>query len=234
MRHPGDARTQAASQEGAAHLDFITGQRSDAEFKRAKNHTRRVKFLKIFMPVMGLLIIMALLGAFFIRQIFTPNIDIGAIALEDGKLVMENPNLSGVDANSRPFNLSATRALQDADQPKRVELIKIDARLPIDDTNFADIRAGNGIYDADAKTLQLYEKVKVNTSDGMRINLEDADIDIAIGRLITEKPVTANSEQADISSERLLVEENGDRLVFEGKVRMTLRPKQDETQGQEN
>ena len=60
----------------------------------------------------------------------------------------------------------------------------------------------------------------------MEIYLQDADVDIDKGTLMTLSPITATSAQADISSASLLVEDGGDRLVFEGKVRMTLRPKE--------
>ena len=88
----------------------------------------------------------------------------------------------------------------------------------------ANVVAGNGVYDADAKTLILRETVEVITTDGMFIRLEGADVDLENGTLITNSPITATSPQADISSSTLHVEENGDRLIFDGNVRMTLKP----------
>lgn len=212
------------SSDGA--LDFISLERNSGEFDDAKKHAKRVRFLKIAMPVAGVLIILGVLAALVIRQLLLPDLDLGSIRMQDGKLVMENPNLNGFDRHKRPFSLSADKAIQDADQPKRVELIDINARLPVDDTLFASIKAGNGVYDAEEKTLVLTRKVNVLTTDGMTIDLEDADVDIAGGILVTENPIKATSQKADISSNRLTVRENGKRLIFEGAVRMTLRPKE--------
>ncbi|MEM9277826.1 MAG: LPS export ABC transporter periplasmic protein LptC [Pseudomonadota bacterium] len=207
-------------------LEFISGQRSEKEFRNAVRHSGRVRFLKYAMPVVGIVIILALVITLVVRQFLIPDIDLGVIAVQDGKLVMENPNLNGFDRNKRPFQLSADKAIQDARQPKRVELIKISATLPIDEAVSAEIKAGNGVFDAEAKTLVLSEQVNVQTNDGMKIDLEDADVDIGEGVLKTFNPVFASSPQADISADSLEIQESGERVVFEGTVRMTLRPKQ--------
>ncbi|MEM9332112.1 MAG: LPS export ABC transporter periplasmic protein LptC [Pseudomonadota bacterium] len=221
----GNLAAAASAPSSPSNLEFISGQRSDHEFDEAIRHRKRVKFLKFAMPVVGILILLAIIATLIIRQFFVTDIDLGAIAVQDGKLVMENPNLNGFDKNRRPFSLSAERAVQDADQPKRVELIRISANLPMDDTVSAEVRAGNGVYDAEERTLVLTEQVHVRTTDGMKIDLEDADVDLAEGTLKTDNPIFASSPQADISAGSLLVEEGGDRLIFEGAVRMTLRPK---------
>lgn len=207
-------------------LDFIDGYRSDLEFERAKRHSGIVKFLKYLLPVIAVLVIISIAGALVVQQMFIPDIDIAEIKVDDGKLVMENPKLNGVDENRRPYKLSANRAIQDAANPSVVELQEIIAQLPMDETVSADVVAGNGVYDADAKTLILKEAVSVQTSDGMKLNLLDADVDIANGSLVTKSPIQATSPQADISSASLLVENGGERLVFEGNVKMTLRPKE--------
>ena len=207
-------------------LEFLSGKRSEDEYREAVKHASLVRILKIAMPVVAGLIILGIVAALVIRHFFLPDIDLGAITVHDGKLVMENPNLNGFDKNKRPFKLSADQAIQDADQPKRVELVKISATLPIDGDISADVLAGNGVYDAEAKTLLLTKQVYVKTTDGMKIDLEDADIDIANGVLNTQNPVFASSPQADISADSLSVEESGDRIVFEGTVRMILRPKE--------
>lgn len=216
----------AGGEHNGNDLSFLSGIRSDAEFEKAARHSSRVKFLRILFPVMGLVVILGVAGTLFLQKLLLPDLEIADIEVNDGKLIMENPNLNGMDENQRPYRLKADRAIQDAENPAVVELQTIIATLPMDDKISADIIAGNGIYDSDAKTLVLTREVKVKTSDGMEIYLQDADVDIDKGTLMTLSPITATSAQADISSASLLVEDGGDRLVFEGKVRMTLRPKE--------
>ena len=216
----------AGGQHNGNDLSFLSGIRSDAEFEKAARHSRRVKLLRVLFPVVGVVVILGVAGTLLLQKMLLPDLEIANIEVNDGKLVMENPNLNGMDENQRPYRLRADRAIQDAENPAVVELQAIIATLPMDDKLSADIVAGNGIYDSDAKTLVLSREVKVKTSDGMEIHLQDADVDIDKGTLMTLSPITAASAQADISSSSLLVEEGGDRLVFEGKVRMTLRPKE--------
>lgn len=206
-------------------LEFLTAERSDLEFQKANRHSGLVRFLKIALPVLAVVIIVLIAGALIARQFLLPNIDIGNIRMDDGKLVMENPNLNGVDQNQRPYSLRADRAIQDASNPSVVELQKISATLPMEQNISADILAGNGVYDADAKTLVLKENIRVETSDGMSIQMLGADVDIQNGTLVTSSPIVASSPQADISSNSMAVEDGGKRLVFEGGVKLTLRPK---------
>lgn len=206
-------------------LDFLVGERGEFEFQKAAAHSGLVRFLKVFLPVLAVLIILLIAGALVARQFMLPNLDISNIEMNDGKLIMENPKLNGVDQNQRPYNLSADRAIQDASNPSIVELQRIIATLPMEQNISADITAGNGVYDAEAKTLKLKERVTVNTSDGMSIELMDADVDIQSGAMTTNSPIKATSPQADIASSSMIVDKSGERLIFEGNVKMTLRPK---------
>ncbi len=194
------------------------------EFAKAQRHTDRVRILKIALPTLAVLIILGFVAALVIRSVISPLIDLGGISINDGKLVMENPELSGFDGKDRPYSLSASRAAQDVENPARVELETISAILPIDETVSASVSAGRGLYDAEAKTLILDREVRLLTTDGMEMFLQDADVDIETGKLQTGNPVWAKSPGAEISSGSLLVEDNGKRIVFEEKVKMTLVP----------
>lgn len=208
----------------AGKLDFVSRERSEHEYRQAVAHSNKVRLLKIAMPLVGAVIILGIIAAFVARQFFYPNIDIAGISLQDGKLVMDNPTLNGFDKDKRAYRLQASKAIQDAEFPKRVELISITATLPVDEKVTVDVQAGNGLYDADAKTLVLSQRVKVQTSNGAQIELEDAFVDIGERTLQTEKPIFATSEQADIVASTLSVREGGEYLLFEGNVSMTLRP----------
>jgi len=222
---PVNAGVQSAPQQAAApNLDFISTDNRENEYREALKHSTKVKFWKIAFPVIGILLILGIMGTFVVKSIEVPDIAIDNINLSDGKLVMENPELSGFDKEKRPYNLTATKAIQDASNPNQVELEDIQAELPMDEKITATITAGNGVYDADAKTLELTRKVNLVTSSGMVLNLEDASVDIGNSIMHTNNPITGTSPQADISSNAMMIEDGGNKLIFEGRVRMTLRP----------
>lgn len=222
---PGLRAAVADRQTRAEHdLGFVTRSRSTAEFERAQRHSRRVRFLRLALPLGGAATIVLLVAAYVITQFSLPSVDIEAAKVVDGKLVMANPKLAGSDGSNRPWSLTAERALQDAARPTRITLEKIEATLPVDGDNAADIEAGVGVYDADAKTLELSGTVSVALRDGMTIRLEDAAIDIGTGKLTTSRPVAIDAGRARVTARKLTVENRGKTIVFEDSVRMTLYP----------
>jgi lipopolysaccharide export system protein LptC len=206
-------------------------QRRAEEFERARRHSRRVRLLRIGLPSVAATAIVALVAALVVSASRAPSIDLQAARLENGKLVMDNPVLSGSDDDQRPYRLTAHRAVQDAANPARVSLEAIDAVLSISDKSQAKIVAGAGIYDISEKTLNLSGSVSVDTDDGMRIRLQDADIDIAAGTLNTLNPVEVEMPEAVVTAESMRVDNRDKTIVFESRVRVTLYPARVEQAG---
>ncbi len=199
-------------------------QRRADEFARADRHSRRVRWLRIGLPAIAAAAIAVLVASLVISASRAPSIDLRSARVVDGKLVMDNPVLNGTDENRRPYRLTAKRAVQDAANPARIELESIDAVLSVSDSAKAKVLAGGGLYDASAKTLSLADLVTVDTEDGMHIRLQDADINIDAGTLITLNPVEVSSGRSVVTAESMRVEDRGKKIVFESRVRMTLYP----------
>jgi len=205
--------------------------RAAAEFERARKHSNRVQILKRMLPIVGVLAIVVIIGSLFFSGSNLPSVDIGSLRLEEGKLVMDSPELSGTDSNKRPYSMTATRAVQNTDKPDRIALEDIQAQLPLNDEQTAKITAGTGVYDAGEKTLELGGNIAVDTDDGMKIRMIDAQIDIETGRMQTNSPVEVDTGRANVKSDSLIVEDNGKMIIFENRVRMTILPFNDEDGG---
>lgn len=219
-------RERLAQANPARHagMAFANGSRSPEEFARAARHSRRVRFLKLALPIGGGLSMAIIIVAYLYSIFSLPSIDPGEARVADGKLVMSNPKISGADSNNRPYTLTADRAVQDAGNPTRVTLEKIDGQFAIDDDNVAAVQAGMGVYDSVKKTLVLSGTVAVDTRDGMSIRMEGASIDIETGRLTTDQPVSVDTGRAQVRSQSLTVGDEGKRIIFDKGVRMTLNP----------
>lgn len=216
-------------------IDFMAGERDFRAFDRAHRHSGRVRVLRVALPLIGLFILSVVTGAYFWSQSSLPQVSIEFTEIRNDRMVMKNPRLTGTDEQDRPYNLTASQAITNPGLPKQVELLEIAAQVPMEEGIFANILAGTGFYDAEAKKLQLGGEVDVKTDDGMTLRMQDADVDIGLGNLRTDNPVAITTEQATISSERLFVEENGKKVVFESRVRMTIYPdKIDQSQGLSN
>jgi lipopolysaccharide export system protein LptC len=225
--HPLNNQQQGKLQAGG--LDFIGGERDARDFLRANRHSGKVRFLRVALPLAGVFILFVVVGAYWWSLPSTPSVSMQSAGIENGKMVMKNPELNGVDQQQRPYTLVAREAIQDPAAPNEVELNNIDARVPMEDGLFAKILAGKGYYDSKAKTLKLDQDVDIKTDDGMKMTLKDADIDMEAGNLQTANPVSIVTEQAVISADSFTVEKNGEKVVFENRVRMTLYP--DKIQG---
>jgi lipopolysaccharide export system protein LptC len=204
----------------------IADPRKAAEFRRAQRHSRMVRALKFGLPVFGAVTVIVMAGAFLVTGMAKNGAEFGSLAIEDGKLVMNNPELNGLDSNKRPFHVSAKKAVQDAESPSVVALEEIQAKIAVNDKSFAAVTAGGGLYDAEAKKLSLDRDVAVDTDDGTTIRMEDAAIDIDKGDLVTDRPVTVDTGRTKVSSDSMQVLENGKKIIFERNVRMTIQPEE--------
>lgn len=206
-------------------VDFLTGKRDAKAFNKAHSHSNRVRYLRVVFPVVATLMIFGIVGAYYWKSLGTPTLSVQSASFDGGNMVMKNPILKGVDEENRPYKLTAKEAVQNTQELTKIELSEIDAVVPMQGAVYAKILAGNGFYDSEAKTLLLGGEVDILSDDGMRIILQDADIDIGAGNMFTNNPVTMNSAQAKISAGSVAIENNGDSIIFNKNVKMTLYPK---------
>ncbi len=201
----------------------FANKRSEQDFQTAHRHSGRVSKLKMLLPLTAIALVVGFGASAMIS--FVPNVDveIGSSSLEDGKLVMKQPKMSGFDKNNRAYDVTATRAIQDLKEPAIIVLESIDAFVPMDIKNMADVTADNGVYNSDTEKLVLRNNVFIKGARGMDIKLEEANIDMKTGAMESSKPVTVTSKDTDLTADSVIVEDNGARIVFKNRVRMTIR-----------
>jgi lipopolysaccharide export system protein LptC len=185
------------------------------------------------LPFAGILAIVVIIASLFLSGSDLASVELGAIRLEKGKLVMDKPELNGTDSNKRPYHLTAAKAVQDTEKPDRISLEAIKASLPLNDSQTATITAGTGVYDVGEKKLRLGGGIAVDTDDGMKIRMNDAQIDIGTGEMRTENPIEVDTGRASVKAESLMVRDNGKIIIFENRVRMTILPFSDPENGEQ-
>lgn len=198
-------------------------------FRKARDHSRRVRFLKFVLPVAAL----ALAGGFASYSwMSTPgevSFDITKSSFAEGKLVMANPKLEGFTKDDLPYSMTAVRALQNLKTSGVFELDSIAAKLPINADNWATVEAPRGIYNRDKNTINFTGDVTINTTDGMTAKFSKAFFDIGKGNLKTSEPVDIRANGTQIAADSMTVLENGKVLIFEKRVRMEIAPGQLQT-----
>lgn len=213
------ARTGAGMDMAAA--EAIPPGREDA-FGRARRHSRRVRVLKLVLPVVAAFIAASFPVYSYLAAPAAVAVQSDGSVFVDGKLVMANPTLDGFTKKNMRYFMTAARAIQDIKKEGIVELEGIDAKLPISADNTASIDAAKGVYNRDKNTLSLTSDVTVKTDDGILAKLSAVEIDLGKGSLKTKKPVDISQEGSRITSDALAVADNGKILVFENRVRVYI------------
>jgi lipopolysaccharide export system protein LptC len=195
---------------------------SDKSYADARFHSRRVRRLKIILPVMALVISLTFIAVSFIRTALPENVALESIKVEDGKLVMEGPAISGTNADGIRYSMNAEKALQDIQNPNLIALKSITAEVPVTASLMARIVGQSGLYDRASDKLVMDAPFTIKMSNGMEANFQDANMDVKGGEMSTEKPVMITAKQTSIVAQKLKMADKGQIIIFEGKVRINL------------
>lgn len=197
--------------------------RSEREFARARRHSRVVRLLKIGLPALALVIVFGGVAVTWFARSLPDDVSISSASLDNGRIVMEDPRMTGFDKAGRPYSMIAQRAIQSLDGGG-VDLEGIKANVAVRADTKADIIARKGHYDQKAQQLRLYDDIIVNTTDGMSIKLSDAQIDLAAGDMVGKGPVAIDMPNQTIAAGSLTVRNGGKLLSFGDRVQMTILP----------
>jgi len=153
-----------------------------------------------------------------------PTVDFEA---DDGAVRMENPRFTGRDAVGNPIIVTAQQALRrPGDNPNVTELalprLQIDPDNENPDTDPTAASAARGVYDSEARTLELIADVDLTTRSGYGFRTSRATVDLETKDAEGDQPVEASGPMGTISAKRWRFEEDGRVLHFEGDVQTVL------------
>ena len=133
----------------------------------AARHSRRVRRLKIILPLIAVLIGAIFVAVSVVRAFLPENLQIENATIENGKIVMQNPAISGRNKQDISYSMKATRALQDIANPDIITLETIHAEMPVNDTLIATVEATSGIYDRGRNTLDMNAPFSITMNNGL-------------------------------------------------------------------
>jgi lipopolysaccharide export system protein LptC len=213
---------------------FATKSRGDFErsYRSALQHSRRVRLLRIGVPVGIAALLLAVVAMNYMPPIggFRLPGELGNLVIHGTKITMEAPRLTGFTADSRAYEFSANAAAQDMTKPDLVELEKLHAKMEMADKSTVEMSAVSGIYNVKSEILTLNENIHLSSSSGYSGQLSEAVIDVKKGTVASDKPVQVNMLNGSLNAQRLDIADNGSVLRFGG-VEMTLLPGKDSKDG---
>ncbi|NJL07142.1 MAG: LPS export ABC transporter periplasmic protein LptC [Methylacidiphilales bacterium] len=216
-------QTTASRRSAPGHqLDAVFDQRRDIDqvFRTALRHSRRVRVLRILVPAVAVVMILAPLLYSAIRSIAitVPLGDFGRLVLSGSKLTMESPRLAGFTKDNQAYEVAARRAQQDVTQPHLVELEDIRAKVDLADKGRADMTAEHGLFDAKTEILTLSRGIFLKSTEGYEGRLTEAKIDVRAGTIVSSQPVELKFLQGDLRANSMDLRDKGQIVRFEGGV----------------
>lgn len=206
----------AMPQSGAIRVDA---------YHEAARHSARVRRLKIILPLIAFLIGAIFVAVSVVRAFLPENLQIENATIENGKIVMQNPAISGRNKQDISYSMKAVRALQDISNPDIITLETIHAEMPVNDTLIATVDATSGIYDRGGNTLNMNAPFSITMNNGLVADFQAAYLDINAGEMETKKPIAISMSGGSIVAQSLRMTDKGRIVTFEGKVKVIADPK---------
>lgn len=193
-------------------------------FASAERHSRIVAILRKALPFAGIAALLAFIVAARLSAPSGLDFTVARTTIKRNAIVMDQPVLTGYDNDNRKYRISADRAIQNLTSPDRVRLEGIRAEVTVEGRGRAIITAKGGDYDNTRGTLALYGGLSLESDDGIRINMKNAEIDFGSGNLVTKNPVTIIYRDSETSADAMTASDGGKVIVLSGRVQTRLMP----------
>lgn len=199
-------------------------QRRQLAFLAARRHSRWVRRLRVLLPVAGFVAVIAFVVTTRLALPEDMDLSVARLSVTKNSIIMDNPHLTGFDADRRRYSVSADRAVQALTDPDKVDLETIHAVLTVTGQGTTDITAASGSYDNAESALVLRGPIAVQSSEGYGLRMKSAEIDFKAGTMISPDPVIVRFRDSETVGDSLAVSEGGKVIVLEGRVRTRLMP----------
>lgn len=197
---------------------------STEAYRLATRHSARVRALKVALPIAAVIIAIVFVIVSIVRTYIPYDLQVESASIEDGKIVMRNPAISGRNNDGISYSMKAERALQDMKQPDVITLENITAKMPVNESTIAEVIATTGVYDRGQNLLDMIAPFTISLNSGLEAAFRSAHLDINGGNMSTKEPVSIRSREASIVAQSLRMTDKGRVVIFEGKVVVDVDP----------
>ena len=194
-----------------------------AEELRALANTRRVRRLRLALPLISAAIAIGLLGAAIVPKL-SPLSALAGLSLTADGLVMNEPRLAGHLGGGRRYEVVADRAVQSLFRPSHLSLEGLAADLDMGEGQRVAIKGSEATYDTDTEVLTLSEGVSISSTDGNRARLSAATVYLGDGRVEGDGAIEITSPKGTIRAGSIDILDGGALIRMSGGVSILIRP----------
>ena len=201
-----------------------TGDRS-AAFRLARRHTLLVRVLRVLCPLLALGCLSTyVIGVPMTFRAGNAQVTTSHTFVTGEKVRMENPRMQGFTKDSGRYVLTAKAATHEFAKPSLIGLEGIEARLTEANDDWSNVVAAHGLFDREAKTIDLSGGVLVTNSGGLTAKLLDAAVAIESHQVKTSKPVVVKAPNLEVRAQSMALDTKAKHVLFERQVRTDLVP----------
>ena len=136
---------------------------------------------------------------------------------------MLNPRFFGRDEQGRSFMISAREARRDDRDLKSVSLDHPVVALGVDTPRPSQASANIGLYSEGDHVLRLTGQVRIEDGTGYRFSTDQAVVDTRVGVVTGDTAMVGEGPVGQVTAQSYGVYDKGDRIIFRGSVRATLK-----------
>lgn len=200
----------------------ISSRRQQA-FKRARQHSRTVYWLRRTLPVLAVICCFAyFFTGKFSFQFNDHKVSVDKIDLNKNELKMTNPRLEGHDKKAGSYLVTADTATQKANSPYVINLNQIRGKLDHPKNGIIHLRAKRGVFNTKKEILNLSGDLVINAPNGMQAELDRAKIYFKSQTIRSNKPVYVQMESGTIRAERVFIDGVKKVITFQDRVKVRL------------
>jgi len=155
--------------------------------------------------------------------------------------VVENPTqgvattatVTGFDKENQPYSFSSKTALQDKTEPHKVHLTEVSGRFQRNSGEIITLASNGGLYDTDAKTLDLAGNVHIVSEGRFIADMDRAHVDTTTKKMTSDTPVTVVFGSGTINANGLEITDDGKNILFKDRVRAKFMSQPSEGDGKQ-
>ena len=189
---------------------------------QALRYTQFVGVMKRALPAAAFAVITAVLAFFFIqRQPAKLAMTYEKMGTLQNDLTMTKPRLTGVDQKGNPFVITAEAAVQDAKNPKRARVTKVEADLQTA-KGWVNANAGDGMVDMVAGLLELSSGIAVYADTGYELHSQSASVDLKRGIVHGHNEIHGQGPSGTMRADQFHYDRAAGLLTLQGHVHMVI------------
>jgi lipopolysaccharide export system protein LptC len=186
------------------------------------NYTRRVRRLRLLLPIIALIIVGVVFAWPKMDQIKPEVVAATAPHKQTGSNELIKPKFMGQDSNNQPYTVTADSAVQSTEDPDAILLEQPRGHTALADGMTVEVQSAKGAYRQKAQRLTLENNVRLSNSQGYYLDGSRVTVDMITHKAWSDQPVQGAGPAGTIRATGLQADTTTGVLVFTGPATLTL------------